>query len=133
MLTRTEFQRAWDLTVAASLWKWRSVSHEGIVLMRTTQVIFTVLLLVSLSALAAAGGEAPFTIEPAAPNTVRFDAVSTRFVRLAVQGRGGGQPCIDELEVYGPESDKNLALAAAGARPRHRRAWKATRPTPWPI
>ena len=116
VLTRTEFQHAWDLTVGASLWKWQSVNHEGIVIMRTTQVIFTVLLLVSLSALAAVAGEDSFTIEPGGPNTVRFDAVSARFVRLAVQGKAGTQPCIDELEVYGPNSDKNLALATAGAK-----------------
>jgi len=28
----------------------------------------------------------------------------------------GGQPCIDELEVYAPEGDRNLALATNGAK-----------------
>ena len=55
--------------MGASLLKWQSVNHEGIVIMRTTQAIFTVLLLVSLSARAAVAGEASFTIEPGGPNT----------------------------------------------------------------
>ncbi|HUT91238.1 MAG TPA: SUMF1/EgtB/PvdO family nonheme iron enzyme [Thermoguttaceae bacterium] len=82
---------------------------------RRTNLVLTILLLASLASLAAVAAEAPFTIEPAKPSTVSFDSVSAKFVRMMIRGKGAGQPCIDELEVYGPESDKNLALAAAGA------------------
>ena len=45
-----------------------------------------------------------------------FAPTEARFVRLVVHNSLEGQPCIDELEVYGPEGGKNLALASAGAR-----------------
>jgi hypothetical protein len=83
---------------------------------RRTYRIVAVLLLAALPSFAAVAAEAPFTIEPARPNVVCFDPVPARFVRMVVQGRASGQPCLDELEVYGPEGDKNLALAAAGAK-----------------
>ncbi len=41
-----------------------------------------------------------------------------RFVRLNIRRTlGNSQPCIDELEIYGPESEVNLALAERGAIP----------------
>ncbi len=41
-----------------------------------------------------------------------------RFVRLNIRRtQGDSQPCIDELEIYGPESEVNLALAERGAIP----------------
>ena len=50
------------------------------------------------------------------PNAVEFSAQEARFVRFVIRASsGGGQPCVDELELYGPESDNNLALADAGA------------------
>lgn len=39
-----------------------------------------------------------------------------QFVRLLIQRSARGAPCLDELEVYGPASAENLALASRGAR-----------------
>ena len=47
----------------------------------------------------------------------RFAPVTARFVRFSISiTNDGAQPCLDELEVYGPESDRNLALASSGAK-----------------
>ena len=43
-----------------------------------------------------------------------FPAVKAKYVRFTVE-KGDGQPCLDELEVYPPGSDINLAPAATGA------------------
>ncbi len=55
-----------------------------------------------------------------AVNTLRnvetFDPVRARFVRFTVFAtKDGLEPCIDELEVYGPEGGTNLALAGKAA------------------
>ncbi len=73
----------------------------------------------SLLFLAAAGA----TAAPAAqvfsdqPNAVEFPVEEAKFIRLMVlQTTPAGQPCIDELEIYGPAGEANLALAETGAR-----------------
>jgi hypothetical protein len=50
------------------------------------------------------------------PNAVVFEPVEARFIRLAILDCSQGEPCLDELEVYGPSGDGNLALASAGAK-----------------
>lgn len=50
-------------------------------------------------------------------NAVEFPAQDARFVRFVIRAASASQPCVDELEVYSPGSDENLALADAGARP----------------
>jgi len=50
------------------------------------------------------------------PYAVSFAAQPARFVRVVILRSFRGQPCIDELEIYGPGGAKNLALAASGAR-----------------
>lgn len=47
---------------------------------------------------------------------IEFPAQEAKFVQLLIRRVHGGQPCIDEMEIYGPDSPKNLALADAGAR-----------------
>lgn len=47
-------------------------------------------------------------------NEERFAPRDARFVRFTVQSTSGAEPCIDELEVFGPGGGKNLALAAEG-------------------
>ena len=47
--------------------------------------------------------------------TIEFPPQEARIVRLAIRRTDGGQPCLDELEVYGPDSPANLALASRGA------------------
>ena len=61
-------------------------------------------------------GAAAAGLDPARPNTVAFAPTDARFVRLAILASDGSQPCIDELEVYPAEGDRNLALASAGAK-----------------
>ncbi len=49
-------------------------------------------------------------------NGIEFPAQQARFVRLAIHRTSGDtQPCLDELEVYGPDNADNLALASRGA------------------
>ena len=47
--------------------------------------------------------------------SIEFTAQETRIVRLVIRRSHAGAPCIDELEVYGPNSPTNLALASRGA------------------
>jgi hypothetical protein len=54
--------------------------------------------------------------EPAEPNEVTFSPTDARFVRIVIPDTQGGEPCIDELEIYGPDGGANLALASAGAK-----------------
>jgi arylsulfatase A-like enzyme len=48
---------------------------------------------------------------PGKPNVYQFARLNARFVRVELLGGSRGQPCIDEFEIYGPGSQKNLALA----------------------
>jgi len=50
------------------------------------------------------------------PNAISFKPGEARFVRVFIQACTGAQPCIDELEVYGSDKKKNLALASNGAK-----------------
>ncbi len=54
--------------------------------------------------------------EAARPNTISFPATDARFLRLLILDSPQGQPCLDELEIYGPEGTNNLALASTGAK-----------------
>lgn len=60
--------------------------------------------------------------EPVHPgrNVETFAPVEARWLRFTIERTAGGaQPCLDELEVYGPDDPSvNLALASAGARAR---------------
>lgn len=48
-------------------------------------------------------------------NTFKFNPIKTEFVRIKINASSLSQPCIDELEIFGLGSKKNLALASAGA------------------
>lgn len=54
---------------------------------------------------------------PDEPNELTFPAQEAKFVRFVIFANSGGQPCLDELEVYGPAGQENLALASKGAKP----------------
>ena len=69
-----------------------------------------------LAMAALAAGTARAAVAPDKPNAVAFDPVEARFVRFVIHSSTQGQPCIDELEVYGPGGAANLALAAGGAK-----------------
>jgi hypothetical protein len=70
-------------------------------------------LLVVATGLALVAESAPATDQP---NAVNFAAVEARYVRFVIQTSREGEPCLDELEVYGPAGPANLALAATGAK-----------------
>jgi hypothetical protein len=55
-------------------------------------------------------------MRPERPNTIAFAPARARFVRVVILASFAGQPCIDELEVFGPDGQENLALAARGAK-----------------
>ena len=50
------------------------------------------------------------------PVTITFPTVRARFVRLRIHSSAGGQPCLDELEIYDATSSDNLAQTTSGAR-----------------
>ena len=54
-------------------------------------------------------------IVPDRANVLTFPPIEARFVRLLLQ-TANKPPCIDELEIYGPEGQHNLALARHGAK-----------------
>ena len=50
------------------------------------------------------------------PNAVAFAEREARFVRMVVMATNADAACIDELEIYAPGGEKNLALAVDGAK-----------------
>ena len=67
------------------------------------------LLIICLAAQAVA---ADITIHPDKANSIALPAGEARYVRMVILAGSGAQPCIDELEVYGPDGKVNLALAS---------------------
>lgn len=59
--------------------------------------------------------EAAISFQADQPNAIAFPSTEALFIRLEIRGSSQTQPCIDELEVYGSQSDENLALAKSGA------------------
>ncbi len=47
--------------------------------------------------------------------SLEFPAQEARFVRLFIRRSYMGEPCLDEIEIYSPDSLTNLALAGRGA------------------
>ncbi|MBN1851937.1 MAG: hypothetical protein JW829_04405 [Pirellulales bacterium] len=54
-------------------------------------------------------------IRPDKPNVIRFPPQEARFVRLVIDS-SHGEPCIDELEIFGSDPARNLALERDGAK-----------------
>ena len=55
-------------------------------------------------------------IHAAKPNVIQFPAQEAKFIRFVILESAGGQPCLDELEVYGADASINLALSSSGAK-----------------
>jgi hypothetical protein len=55
-------------------------------------------------------------VRPDRPYIISFPAQEARFVRFVIHATNTGTPCIDELEAYGPDGKRNLALAKHGAK-----------------
>ncbi|MCX6879767.1 MAG: discoidin domain-containing protein [Verrucomicrobia bacterium] len=58
---------------------------------------------------------ASLPLNPSQPNEFVCDSQSAKFVRVLLR-HSQGEPCLDELEVYGTDSGTNLALASNGAK-----------------
>lgn len=51
------------------------------------------------------------------PQVISFPPEHAQFIRIEITaGNSGGEPCLDEFEVYGADDQRNLALAANGAK-----------------
>ncbi|MFH1923659.1 MAG: SUMF1/EgtB/PvdO family nonheme iron enzyme [Planctomycetota bacterium] len=70
--------------------------------------------LVSLPVLTSSAAER--VVDPFKPNVVVVPASEAKYVRFVISRCSSHQPCVDELEVYGPDSGENLALADRGAK-----------------
>jgi len=68
-------------------------------------------LLIAASAFAAVP---PFN--PGQANALTFPAHEAKFVRVVIHETAGDQPCLDEIEIYGADPQRNLALASHGAK-----------------
>ncbi len=62
----------------------------------------------------ALAADAPIRADKA--NVVAFPAREAKYVRFVISRSSSGSPCVDELEVYAPDSKTNLALAQRGAK-----------------
>jgi Hydrazine synthase alpha subunit middle domain/F5/8 type C domain len=76
---------------------------------------------VGVQPLEGARGESPvkprrLVVAADKPNVLDFPTARARLVRLAIRASSGGEPCLDELEVYAPGGARNLAHAGAGAK-----------------
>ena len=57
------------------------------------------------------------SVQPDQPNALAFPAQEAKFVRFVIlAGNHSGAPCLDGLEVYGSDGERNLALASAGGK-----------------
>ncbi len=73
-------------------------------------------LLVSRAAGAETASTTPMQVDPAKANVISFPAQQAKSIRLVIHRSSRGQPCLDELEVYGPDRPANLASAARGGK-----------------
>ena len=71
-------------------------------------------LLLALGALSATAADRP--VRPDQPNAITFPAQAAKFVRFVIMASSSGQPCIDELEVYGSDARRNLGLEKHGGK-----------------
>ncbi|MFA6563752.1 MAG: discoidin domain-containing protein [Verrucomicrobiia bacterium] len=71
---------------------------------------------VGIGAAAMAAAPANIVVRADQPNVVTFPAQEAKFVRFVIHASSGGQPCVDELEVFGADKKQNLALAKDGAK-----------------
>ena len=84
-------------------------------MMRPWIRVASVLLFGCLPATSAAFASDREVLSANRPNVIAFPAQEAKFVRLILLG-SKTQPCVDELEVFDAEQDKNVALASSGAK-----------------
>jgi len=119
----TEQTPLWSGLHDAGVWDWTPASRLVLRGGETgTGITADVIVLQDESAPAAGGRPLPRFRPPVDPktNVESFSPVSARFVRFRVEetiDSNRHEPCLDELEIYGPgESSKNLALASLGTK-----------------
>jgi hypothetical protein len=90
---------------------------ETLRLRRNTERINRIALLAAGRALTAnASAAVSIAFNPSKANAVSFKPGEARFVRVLIHETSAGEPCIDELEVYGRGEKEDLALASTGAK-----------------
>ncbi len=120
----TEQTPLWSGLLDAGTWDWTPTTRLILRGGETgTGITADVIVLQEDSGSGPAGRALPQFRPPVDPktNVERFPAVSARFVRFRVDetiDSNRHEPCLDELEIYGPgEPQKNLALASLGTKP----------------
>ncbi len=71
--------------------------------------------LAALLWLAVRGAPQAPLVSPATPTVITFEPHQARHVRLVLLKTSTSEPCIDELEVYSADHERNLALAQNGS------------------
>ncbi|MCA9418322.1 MAG: hypothetical protein KC917_18755, partial [Candidatus Omnitrophica bacterium] len=71
--------------------------------------------LVIFLALTGAFGVDTLSVHPDKANVITFPQLEAKFIRFLITSTNGGEPCIDEIELYGEDKETNLALATAGS------------------
>ena len=69
-----------------------------------------------ISAATVSAAPAEIVLRADQPNAITFPAQQAKFVRFVIHASSRGHACVDELEVFGPDSVRNLALARDGAK-----------------
>ncbi|MFT5302718.1 MAG: hypothetical protein ACI87E_002551 [Mariniblastus sp.] len=59
----------------------------------------------------------PLSTVNAKSNMDAFQPVAAQFIRFTVSKTNSGEPCLDELEIFAADSDRNVGLASAGGKP----------------
>ena len=83
--------------------------------------IFRFAFLLGMTATLTAGGAVNSSVHagvrflPDAPNELTFPAQEAKFVRFVIAASAGGQPCVDELEIYGADVEENLATSGVAS------------------
>ncbi len=72
--------------------------------------------LLVFQALEAFAAPTQVVVRAEAANVVSFAAQPAKFVRFVIHASSAGQACLDELEIFGADGKRNLALAGAGAK-----------------
>lgn len=90
--------------------------------MNIAKAVTPVIMVVSILCTASGSVEFPtikeqlLEIKTEKPNTISFDPVDAKFIRFVIYGNSNVGACLDELEVYGVDKGRNLALSANGSK-----------------
>ncbi len=95
----------------------KHTSHHSLQHMRAAAA--GLLLIITAASLAAAEESNKPAATPESdfkPYSVSFPAREARYVRVLIQSTNRNEPCIDELEIFGPDDGVNVALGTRGVK-----------------